>query len=73
MMELLLKRGLNINYCRSIFTSSTILSNLSVLRKKTGYPLASCKSALNKFNDDVELVRIRKEFIKCKLYFIYNS
>jgi hypothetical protein len=55
-MEFLLKRSINIKIYRNFFTSAFNLSNLSNLRKKTGYPLASCKTALTKFNDDIDLV-----------------
>lgn len=55
-MDFLLKRTICIKNYRNIFTSSIVFSNLSKLRRKTGYPLSSCKVALAKFNDDVDLV-----------------
>ena len=64
-MEFLFRRTIrtiNIQNYRSIFTSSTVFSNLSKLRRKTGYPLSSCKAALAKFNDDVDLVIIILKF-----------
>lgn len=57
-MEFLLRQSIStiiIKNSRSIFTSTSVFSNLSKLRRKTGYPLSSCKAALAKFNDDVDL------------------
>lgn len=64
-MKFLIRQSIStiiIKNSRSIFTSSTVFSNLSKLRRKTGYPLSSCKAALAKFNDDVDLVIIILKF-----------